>query len=109
MKKPKEYWSLGKHVPFKNSFDKLEPQDKWIVAHAIEQLVFVKNPEQRYPRVECVECGVDESYHLSAVANDGVGNMGVELLFKVNSKRKLISPIYTRRTRLYTHKQLLNR
>ena len=109
MKTRKANWFLGKHQPFKDSFDKLIPQDKWRVAHAVQELIFEKEPQKKYPHVQCTDCGVDESYHLSAVAHDGTGNMGVELLFKINKTTKVLSPIYTRRTRLVNSKKLLVR
>lgn len=105
MKTRKQYWTLGPHKPFKKSFVKLIPQDKWHVQHAINKLTYDRNPEQHYPTIQCPDCGMD-TIHLAAVAHDGLGNMGVELLFNVNRKKMILTPIYVRRTRLFNSKQL---
>jgi len=108
MKKRKEFWKLGRSKKFKKSFEKLIPQDKWHVEHAINKLLSDKTPEKHYPTTQCSNCGMDDIY-LAAVAHDGFGNMGVELEFKVNRTKMVITPIFTRRTRLFNSRQSLNR
>jgi hypothetical protein len=101
----RQVWTIGRYVPFKTSFDRLSPQDKWYVEHAINELTFDRTPEQHYPSVQCPECGMS-SVHLAAIAHDGLGNMGVELQFNVDRQFMILTPIFTRRTKLFNANQL---
>jgi|APSaa5957512535_1039671.scaffolds.fasta_scaffold16658_6 hypothetical protein len=98
MTNPKPYWKIGRHPRedvFKARFQKLKPVHQWRVMRTLnDNMRYNKDPTKTYKHEECKEC--KKGLFLFGVADDGLGNKGVELMVFFDFKKKVLYPIFCR-------------
>ena len=102
MKSHKQYWQIGRHPKedvFKTCFLKLKPEHKWRVHHSINNvMLYSKDPVKVIKHKICEEC--KDGLVLFGLADDGVGNKGVELMVFLNYKKHVLYPIFCRAVKI---------
>lgn len=96
-KNPKQYWKLAKIPSFRTDFQRLSAHHQWIVGKTIDSMLMIKDPARVYEYTRCDECVPD--LYLFGVADDGVGNKGVELQIYLHRSKSVLAPITVRAVR----------
>ena len=102
MKNPKRYWKIGRHPKedvFKTCFQKLKLQHQWVLHHELNDgFCYAKDPTRIYNHKVCKEC--KEGMFLFGIADDGVGNKGVEVMIFLDYKKNILHPIFCRTVKI---------
>ena len=94
-RKPKRYWKLNKIPSFKSDFQKLSSYEHWCINKIIPLMLSMKDPSKVYEFIIC-EDGIKDLY-LFGIADDGLGNKGIELQIYLDRSKKILSPITVRK------------
>ena len=95
MAKPKRYWKLNQILSFKSDFEKLPGYEQWCVNKHLMNMIGMKDPSKKYQFTRCNDLRKD--LYLFGIADDGLGNKGIELQVYLDRKNKVLSPITVRK------------
>lgn len=95
VKSPKQYWKLAQIPSFREDFLKLSPYEQWVVGKTLGGMVEMKDPAKVYRFTQCNDC-MDDLY-LFGLADDGLGNKGIELQVYLDKTKRVLAPITVRK------------